>query len=266
MSETVGFIGVGDMGRPMAARLAAAGYTVRAFDIDPARAGLPGLVACASVAEACAGAAIVVSLVRTLPQTQEVVAEVEGAAALGTTVVLMSTINPSAMAALADRLGERGLRVLDAPVSGGTAGAEAGTLAIMVGGAAADLERVRPLLEVFGSSVFHVGERPGDGQALKLANQLMLCVNMLGAFEALKLAGSYGLPPEQVLPVIGVSTGMSWVSEHWDTVRGWWEGHPSGGALDIVYKDLRSLLGDAADRQLSYPVAALAFNLLREVW
>jgi 3-hydroxyisobutyrate dehydrogenase len=170
------------------------------------------------------------------------------------------------MARIAERLNQRQIQVLDAPVSGGTAGAEAGTLAIMAGGPVAVLERVRPILEVLGSHVFHVGEQPGDGQALKLANQLMLGVNMLGAFEAIKLAESYGLRPDQVLPVIGVSTGRSWVSENWDTVRGWWEGHPGGGALDIIYKDLRSLLADAAERQLSYPVTALAFNLLREVW
>lgn len=266
MPETIGFIGIGDMGRPMSGRLAAAGHSVRAFDVDPARSAQPGLVPCASVEEACAGAGLVISLVRTLPQTEEVVAAVERAAAPGTVLLVMSTINPSAMQRLAGRLAGRGVEVLDAPVSGGTAGAEAGTLAIMAGGPAAVLERARPVLDVLGTNVFHVGERPGDGQALKLANQLLLCVNMLGAFEALKLADSYGLRPDQVLPVVGVSTGMSWVSEHWETVRGWWEGHPSGGALDIIYKDLRSLLTDAADRQLSYPVAALSFNLLREVW
>jgi 3-hydroxyisobutyrate dehydrogenase-like beta-hydroxyacid dehydrogenase len=266
MPETIGFIGIGDMGRPMSANLVRAGYPVRAYDIDPARAAQPGMEPCASVEEVCAGAQVVISLVRTLPQTEAVVAAVERAAHPGTVLVVMSTINPTAMARIAERLGEREVQVLDAPVSGGTAGAAAGSLAIMAGGPVELLERVRPILDLLGSNVFHVGERPGDGQALKLANQLMLCVNMLGAFEGVKLARSYGLTAEQLLPVIGVSTGMSWASEHWDTVRDWWEGHPSGGALDIIYKDLRSLLADAADRQLSYPVAALSFNLLREVW
>ncbi len=266
MAETIGFIGIGDMGRPMSANLVKAGYRVRAYDVDPARAAQPGLEPCASVEEVCSGAAVVISLVRTLPQTEAVVAAVERAAQPATVLVVMSTINPSAMARIAERLGERRLKVLDAAVSGGTAGAAAGTLAIMVGGPKDVLERVRPILERLGTNIFHIGERPGDGQAVKLANQLMLCVNMLGTFEGVKLAESYGLTAEQVLPVIGVSTGMSWVSEHWDTVRGWWEGHPGGGTLDLVYKDLRTLLADAADRQLSYPVAALSFNLLREVW
>jgi 3-hydroxyisobutyrate dehydrogenase-like beta-hydroxyacid dehydrogenase len=266
MSEAIAVIGIGEMGRPMAANLVSAGYSVTAYDVDLARAAQPGLRACASVEEACADAGVVISLVRTLAQTKAVVPAIERAARPGSVVMVMSTINPSAMARIAERLNRRQVQVLDAPVSGGTAGAEAGTLAIMAGGPAAVLERVRPILEVLGSNVFHVGEEPGAGQALKLANQLMLAVNMLAAFEGVKLAESYGLRPEQVLPVIGVSTGRSWVSENWETVRGWWEGHPGGGALDIIYKDLRSLLADAADRQLSYPVAALAFNLLREVW
>lgn len=264
--EAIAVIGIGDMGRPMAANLVHAGHTVAAYDVDPARAAQPGLRACASVEDACADAGVIISLVRTLAQTEAVVPAIERAARPGSVVMVMSTINPSAMARIAERLNRRRIEVLDAPVSGGTGGAEAGTLAVMVGGPAAVLDRVRPLLEVLGSNVFHVGEQAGAGQALKLANQLMLAVNMLSAFEGMKLAESYGLRAEQVLPVIGVSTGRSWVSENWETVCGWWEGHPSGGALDIIYKDLRSLLADAADRQLSYPVAALAFNLLREVW
>lgn len=263
---TIGVIGIGDMGRPMSANLARAGYEVAAYDVDPARAAQPGLRPCRSAEEAISSAEIVISLVRTLPQTEEVVSAVERAGRAGSVLVVMSTVTPSAMARIAPRLAERGVDVLDAPVSGGTAGAEAGTLAVMVGGPAAVLERVRPVFEVLGSNIFHVGEQAGDGQALKLANQLMLCVNMLSTLEGLKLARSYGLRPEQVLPVINVSTGKSWVSDHWDTVRGWWEGHPSGGPLDIIYKDMRSLLTDAAERQASYPVAAIAFNLLREVW
>lgn len=264
--ETVAVLGIGDMGAPMAANLARAGFDVAAFDAEPGRARRPGLRATASIDEACEGAGLVVSLVRTLPQTEEVLAQVGRAAARGTVVIVMSTIDPTSMRRLAESLEGSGLLVLDGPVSGGTQGAEAGTLTVMAGGRADVLRRARPALEAMAGSVFHVGENPGDGQAMKLANQLSLCVSMQGAYEALKLAASYGLPPSQVLPVLGVSTGMSWVTEHWDTVLGWWEGNPGGGALDIVYKDVRSLLRDAADRQQSYPVTAVAFNLLRERW
>lgn len=262
--EVVGFIGIGDMGAPMSANLARAGYVVAAYDADPARTEHGWLDRHASVEDVCEAAnRVVISVVRTLPQTIEVVARVRRS---GLTLVVISTINPTAMASIAEELALHGVDVLDAPVSGGVGGAEAATLSVMAGGRAEVLERVRPVLAAMGRNVFHAGERPGDGQALKLANQLMLAVNMHGVFEGLKLAGSYGLLPEQVLPVIGASTGMSWVSENWEAVGGWWEGHPSGGALDILYKDLRSLLGDAADRRISYPVAALAFQLLREVW
>lgn len=250
------------MGAPMSANLARAGYRVAAYDVDPARTQHDWLERCVSVEDACEAATqTVICVVRTLPQALEVV---RGVRRTGLTLVVMSTINPTAMASIAEDLAGRGVDVLDAPVSGGVAGARAATLSVMAGGRVEVLERVRPVIATMGSSVFHVGERPGDGQALKLANQLMLAVNMHGVFEGLKLAGSYGLLPEQVLPAIGESTGMSWVSENWEAVWAWWEGHPSGGALDIIYKDLRSLLGDAADRQVSFPIAALAFQLLRE--
>lgn len=263
-AEVVGFIGLGDMGAPMSANLVKAGYRIAAFDVDPARIETGGLERHASVDSVCEAASqTVICVVRTLPQTLDVVAGVRRS---GLTLVIVSTISPTAMASIAEELAARGIDVLDAPVSGGVAGAKAATLSVMAGGRLEILERVRPILVAMCANIFHVGERPGDGQAVKLANQLMLAVNMLGVFEALKLVNSYGLSAEQALPVIGESTGMSWVGENWEAVRGWWEGNPSGGALDIINKDLRSLLDDAADRQISYPVAALAFQLLREVW
>jgi 3-hydroxyisobutyrate dehydrogenase len=248
----------------MSANLVRAGYRLAAYDVDPTRIEHEGLERHTSVESVCEAASqTVICVVRTLPQTLDVIASVRRS---GLTLVIASTINPTAMASIAEELSAHGVDVLDAPVSGGVAGAVAATLSVMVGGRPEVLERVRPILAAMSANIFHVGERPGDGQAVKLANQLMLAVNMLGVFEGLKLVDSYGLRPEQALPVIGESTGMSWVAENWDAVGGWWEGHPSGGALDIIHKDLRSLLGDAADRELSYPIAALAFQLLREVW
>ena len=263
-AEVVGFIGLGDIGAPMSANLVRAGYRLAAYDVDPTRIEHEGIERHASVESVCEAASqTVICVVRTLPQTLDVVAGVRRS---GLTLVIMSTINPIAMASIAEELAARSVDVLDAPVSGGVAGAKAATLSATVGGRLDVLERVRPILAAMCTNIFHIGERPGDGQAVKLANQLMLAVNMLGVFEGLKLIDSYGLSAELALPVIGESTGMSWVGENWEAVRGWWEGHPSGGALDIIYKDLRSLLGDAAERQISYPVAALAFQLLREVW
>lgn len=231
----VGFVGLGAMGAPMAANLARAGFQVAAFDVDPARVA-PPLQRCASVAEVCDRSdGLVISLVRTLDQTEAVVAEVTRKDLL---LVVMSTINPDAMARLAGELEGRGVEVLDAPVSGGVAGAEAGSLAIMAAGSDAALERARPVLDVLGRTVFHVGPRPGAAQAVKLANQVMLAACIVGARDGLRLAETHGLGPDQVLPVIAASTGASWVSEHWETVATWLD-DPTG-ALGIILKDLRS--------------------------
>jgi 3-hydroxyisobutyrate dehydrogenase len=260
----VAVIGLGAMGLPMAANLDRKGFQVVAYDLDPARlAGAP-LRAAGSVAEAVDAAGdVVISLVRTLPQTETVVEQVRRP---GIVLVVMSTITPGAMAAIAGRLKERGIEVLDAPVSGGTTGAEAGTLTVMLSGSLGARERARPVLEAMSQRIFEVGDRPGRAQAVKLANQLMLAVAMLGTYEGLKLAHSHGLEAAEVIPIINASTGDSWVAENWETVRSWWEGLPEGSSLDIIYKDLRSLLGDAAEQKLSLPVTAAAFNALREAF
>ncbi len=253
MGDVVGLVGLGAMGSPMGANLERAGYTVASFDIR-------GTGSAGSVSEVAAHAArTVIVLVRTRPQVEDVVAQLDRP---GLDVLIMSTIDPSTMARLAQDLGQRGMTAVDAPVSGGVAGAEAGTLAIMVAGDAAAVERSRPLLEAMGRSIFVIGDRPGTGQAVKLANQLMLAANLLAAQEGLRLAGEYGLHPEDVLPVIEQSTGASWAAAHWDTVLTWWRDYQPGGALDIIVKDMRSLLDDAAERRLPLPVAALAFQRL----
>lgn len=266
MSEgAVGVVGLGAMGLPMAVRLAEAGYEVVAYDVRAERmAAAPQLRAAAGVRQVVEAVdEVVISMVRTLPETEDVAEAVDRD---GVLLIVMSTVDPSALARIDRRLGARGVALVDAPVSGGVAGAEAGTLAIMVAGPPATIDRVRPLLHVLGTSIFVVGDQPGTGQAVKLANQLMLAVNMLGVFEGTRLAREHGMESYRVLPVIAASTGDSWVAEHWETVLGWWRDYQPGGPLDIIYKDLRSLLGDAAQRQVSLPVTALAFHLLHEVW
>lgn len=257
MGDVVGVIGLGAMGAPMAANLERAGYEVAGYDIR-------GGGSAGSVAEVAARATrAVIVVVRTRPQVEEVVAQLDRA---GLDVLVMSTIDPSTMAHLAQDLARRGLTAVDAPVSGGVAGAEAGTLAVMAAGDPAAVERCRPLLETMGRSIFVIGDRPGMGQAVKLANQLMLAVSMLAAQEGLRLAGEYGLLPEDVLPVIERSTGASWAAANWETVLGWWRDYEPGGALDIIVKDIRSLLDYAAERRVPLPVAALAFQRLHDVW
>jgi 3-hydroxyisobutyrate dehydrogenase-like beta-hydroxyacid dehydrogenase len=260
----VGLIGLGAMGLPMAANLLRKGFEVVGFDVDAGRLAGAAVRRTESVAEVVESAGdVIISVVRTLPQTEAVVEQVTRR---GVLLVVMSTITPVAMAAIGERLRERGIDVLDAPVSGGTAGAEAGTLTTMLSGSPEARRRARPVLQAMCTRIFEVGDRPGRAQAVKLANQLMLAVAMLGTYEGLKLARSHGVESADVIPIINASTGDSWVAENWEMVRSWWEGLPEGSSLDIIYKDLRSLLGDAADQKLSLPVTAAAFNALREAW
>jgi 3-hydroxyisobutyrate dehydrogenase len=271
--RVVGFVGLGEMGGPMAANLMKAGWRVVAFDVraerlrGAERAGARAAGSCREVAQAADG--IVVSIVRTLPQTETVLFGDEGLAAArrpGLDVVVMSTLDPGAMADLASRAAPQGMTLIDAPVSGGKAGAEAGTLSIMLGGPPEAIERVRAVLECVGRNLFVLGERPGMGQAAKLANQIMLSAAMVGVAEGLTLAQASGLDASQVLPVIAASTGNSWAAENWETVRGWWERYAPGTNLDILDKDLRSVASAATRLQLRLPVSAAALAALHAAW
>jgi 3-hydroxyisobutyrate dehydrogenase len=271
--RVVGFVGLGEMGGPMAANLVKAGWGVVAFDVAAERLraaerdGVQTASSCREVAQAADG--IVVSIVRTLPQTEAVLFGDEGLAAArrrGLDVVVMSTLDPGAMAEFAGRAAPRGMTLIDAPVSGGKAGAEAGTLSIMLAGPPDAVERVRPVLEGFGRQLFVLGERPGMGQAAKLANQIMLSTAMLGVTEGLTLARTFGLDASQVLPIIAASTGNSWAAQNWEFVRGLWERYAPGATLDILEKDLRSVASAATRLQLSLPVSAAALAALHSAW
>jgi 3-hydroxyisobutyrate dehydrogenase len=271
--RVVGFVGLGEMGLPMAANLVKAGWRVAAFDTvaerlrEAERAGAQAVGSCREVAQAAGG--IVVSIVRTLPQTEAVLFGEAGLAAArrsGLDVVVMSTLDPGAMADLASRAAAEGMTVIDAPVSGGKAGAEAGTLSIMLGGPPEAIERARPVLECFGPHRFVLGGRPGMGQAAKLANQIMLSAAMLGVVEGLTLARAFGLDAAQVLPIVATSTGNSWAAQNWEFVRGLWERYAPGATLDVLEKDLRSVASAAGRLQLRLPVSATVLAALHDAW
>jgi 3-hydroxyisobutyrate dehydrogenase-like beta-hydroxyacid dehydrogenase len=272
-ARVVGFVGLGEMGNPMAANLVKAGWRVVAFDVVAERlraaqcAGVQTAGSCREVARAADG--IIVSIVRTFPQTETVLFGDEGLAAAhrpGLDVLIMSTLDPGAMADLAGRAAPQGMTLIDAPVSGGKAGAEAGTLSIMLAGPPEAIERVRPVLECFGRHLFVLGGRPGTGQAAKLANQIMLSAAMLGVAEGLTLARAFGLDASQVLPIIAASTGDSWAAQNWDIVRGWWERYTPGTNLDVLEKDLKSVASAATRLQLQFPLSAAALAALHSAW
>jgi 3-hydroxyisobutyrate dehydrogenase len=206
----VAFVGLGRMGRLMSAHLVAAGHDVRGFDLDPS-AVVAGVELHASASEAARGAGVAISM---LPSPGAVRAATLGPGGIaeglapGALCIDMSTAPPGLARELADALEARGIDSLDAPVSGGTIGAKAGTLTIMVGGSPAAAERARPLFEVLGTLVVHVGDH-GLGQAAKLCNNLCAGVNMAAIAQALALARSEGLDPAVLYELLTSSTGDS---------------------------------------------------------
>jgi len=271
--EVVGFLGLGVMGGPMSANLVKAGYRVLGFDSDAGRrseaaaVGVETAGSCAEVAQAADQ--VVVSIVRTWQDTQEAVFGPAGFAKgcrEGMVLLVMSTLDPSSMGKLAADLAGRGVAAVDAPVSGGRAGAEEATLSIMASGPADVLERARPVLDAMGRNIYVVGDRPGMGQAAKLANQLMLGVNMLGAYEGLAIAKRHGVDEDQLMELLSVSTGGSWVTKNWERIRAFWKDPESYNDLAIITKDLRSALKEGDELELSMPVTAVAFQRLRHAW
>jgi 3-hydroxyisobutyrate dehydrogenase-like beta-hydroxyacid dehydrogenase len=154
------------------------------------------------------------------------------------------------------------LTLVDAPVSGGVRGAEAGTLAIMASGPPEALERMRPLLDVVGDAVIGLGPRAGAGQAAKLANQVMMAAALAGTMEALELSRSYGVEDGAVRAAVARGTGGSWVLDHWDWMRSLWESYSPQNGFDILVKDLRAVLEAGEGRRSDLRVSALALERL----
>lgn len=237
----VGWIGLGAMGAPMAACLARAGHEVVAFDVDPSRAEGLGVQVAESAADAAAGDVLVV-MVATAEQLDDVLTDL----ATDALVVIMSTVGPAAVQAWARRF-----TVVDAPVSGGVARAGEGDLLIMVAGEEAAVARVRPLLDVLARSAPVVGSEPGEGQKVKLVNQLLCGVHIAAAAEALAFAEALGLDAGAVREVVrdGAATSFMLDDRGERMVEGAFEEVKS--ALDIFVKDL-GLVTDAA-RAAVYP-------------
>ena len=268
----VAFIGLGNMGGPMAVNLHRAGWAVSAFDLSAdalARVQAEGVAAAASAHAAAQGAQVVVSM---LPASRHVEALYLGDAGLlatlpaGTLVIDCSTIAPASAQKVAAAAQARGLAMLDAPVSGGVAGASAGTLTFIVGGPAEALERARPLLQAMGKNIFHMGDS-GAGQVAKLCNNMALGVIMAVTGEALALGAAHGLDPVALSQMMAVSTGRSWATEVCNPWPGVLPGAPasrgySGGfGNDLMLKDLGLAVEAAMQTGATVPLGELARNL-----
>ncbi len=274
MSEgsRIAVIGLGNMGAPMALNLHKAGHAVSAFDLSAeacARTRGLGVPVAGSARAAVEGARVVVSM---LPASAHVEALYLGDAGLlphladGTLVIDCSTIAPASAQKVAAAAAARGLAMLDAPVSGGVAGAAAGTLTFIVGGDAAALERARPVLQAMGRNIFHMGGA-GAGQVAKLCNNLALGVIMAATGEAIALGVAHGLDPKVLSQMMAVSTSRSWATEVCNPWPGVLENAPSsrgyGGGFgnDLMLKDLGLAAEAAMGTGAAIPLGELARNL-----
>jgi 3-hydroxyisobutyrate dehydrogenase len=263
----VGFVGCGRMGGPMARRLLAAGATVRAYDVDE-RALRPVADAGASVADSPRasgdGAPVVITMLPDPPTVDRAARGRDGLLAglgAGALWLEMSSSRPATTLALADAAAERGAALLDAPVSGGVAGAEAGTLTIMLGGPAALVERARPLLEELGRSLVHVGDRPGDGDAAKTINNMLSATNLAAAAEALAMGMRAGLDPERLVECVNGGTGASHAMENKVGGQVLTGRFASRFTLGQYLKDLGIARGLADDHRVPTPVNGAAHAL-----
>ncbi|WP_413722509.1 NAD(P)-dependent oxidoreductase [Sodalis sp. RH24] len=257
----VGFLGLGVMGREMARNLAQAGFSVRAYDVLPAAvAALAayGVQPARDMAHATADADIVISM---LPDTPQVEAVVRGDGGLlacpprGGLYVDMSTIAPEATRAMSRALAAQGVIMLDAPVSGGPAGAKNAALSIMVGGDAAGFARAVPFLRAMGTTINHVGQS-GAGQTVKLCNQLICAINIQAICEALALGRAYGIDLGQMREVLLGGSAASWMLDKLGTAM--IGGDTSAGfRIDLMMKDLRLVLDAARERPVPLPATAL---------
>jgi 3-hydroxyisobutyrate dehydrogenase len=266
MSEKIGFIGLGIMGRGMVQNLLNAGFVVTIWNRSAERMSPlieAGALAGASPADVAAKSDITLVCVSDTPDVEAVILGEDGVlfgANAGSLLVDHSTISPTATQNIAARLAEKGIHMLDAPISGGSEGAAKGTLSIMVGGEGAQFARALPVFEAMGKTITHVGPT-GAGQTVKLVNQILVVVTMLGVSEALLFAQAGGLDLEKTLTAVSGGAAGSWsLSNRGPQMiqRDW----RPGFTIDLQQKDLRLVL-EAADQ---FGVPALGTSLIFQLY
>lgn len=260
----IGFIGLGNMGGPMAANLARAGHAVAGFDLT---APMPeGVTRAATAAEAAAGAEVVVTMLPNGAILRAVADEVIPAMAAGAVLCDCSTVDVDSARAVAEQARAAGLGALDAPVSGGIGGAAAGTLTFMVGGSAQAFATVKPLFGIMGQKAVHCGDS-GAGQAAKICNNMILGVTMIATCEAFALADKLGLDRQKMFDVVSTSSGYSWTMNAYCPAPGVGpvspadNGYKPGFAAELMLKDLRLSQQAAGSADADTPMGELATAL-----
>ena len=268
----VAFIGLGNMGAPMALNLLKAGYDLSVFDLVPSALKTladAGAVAAVSAAASVRDADVIVSMLPASAHVRKLYLGDGGvldAAKPGALLIDSSTIAPQAAREVAEEAHARGFAMIDAPVSGGTAGAAAGTLTFIVGGPAAALERARPLLEKMGRNIFHAGAS-GAGQIAKICNNMLLGIQMIGTAEAISLGVASGVDAKVLSDIMAKSSGRNWALELYNPWPGVMDNAPasrgySGGfGTDLMLKDLGLAQEAASAAAASTPLGALAREL-----
>ncbi len=263
--ERVGVVGLGIMGRPMAANLLKAGFRVTVFNRSPgpvAELVAKGAEAGGSAAEVASRAQVVITMLPDTPDVESVLFGPNGVAhgvPEGGVVIDMSTISPAATEGFAAELEERGAEMLDAPVSGGDKGAIAGMLAIMVGGKAEVFARCRPVLEALGKNIVHMGPH-GAGQRTKLVNQVVGALHLVAMSEGLAFARVMGLDVARVLDVVSSGAAGSWMLTHLGP-RVLAGDFAPGFMIRLQRKDLRLAVEAMEDVEAAFPAARLALDL-----
>ena len=268
----IAFIGLGNMGAPMAINLVKAGHSVKVFDHSAdalARVKAEGGQTASSAQEAVQGAEVVISMLPASQHVESLYLGKDGAPGLlasmpqGALIIDSSTIAAATSQQVAKAAAAAGIGFIDAPVSGGTGGAIAGTLTFMVGGSHNDLERARPLLEKMGKNIFHAGD-VGAGQTAKICNNMLLGILMIGTSEAIAMGVANGLDPKVLSEIMRRSSGGNWALEVYNPFPGVQEasaatrGYTGGFGTDLMLKDLGLAQESAMSVKASTPLGGMA--------
>ncbi len=268
----IGFIGLGNMGLPMAQNLIKAGHAVAGYDVVTASIGrlsAAGGAAATGIAEACAGAEAVITMLPAGEHVRAVYLDAGGVLASvkpGTLLIDSSTIDVATARAVAAAAQARGLDMVDAPVSGGVGGAQAATLTFMVGGSEAAFARAKPLLERMGKTIVHAGGS-GNGQAAKICNNMILGVSMIAVSEAFVLAEKLGLDAQKLFDISSKSSGQCWSMTNYSPVPGLVPTSPAnrdyqaGFTAAMMLKDLKLARAAAQSAGAATPMGAEAATI-----
>ena len=260
----IAFIGLGNMGAPMAANLSKAGHEVTGFDVAGATAG--GVGTAASAPEAATGADVVITMLPNGKILRAVADEIVPAMDKGALFADCSTVDVESARAVADQAMAAGLLAIDAPVSGGITGAANGTLTFMAGGSEEAFDKVKPLLDIMGQKAVHCGPS-GNGQAAKICNNMILGATMIVTCEAFALADKLGLDRQAMYDVVSTSSGYSWTMNAYTPAPGIGatspadNGYKPGFASELMLKDLRLAMQAAEAADADTPMGEAAMKL-----